>query len=165
VTECCSIATDFAFIGVASRLASLFFLAFSWLAIAVTVLVFAFLSKSVVVVSLDGEALLAFKAALRDPTRILHSWKGSDPNPYLWNGVTCNTALKVQHLLLQDTQLLGPILGPGVAQPHRAPHSRPLAEQFLWVNGEAFVSRGAFRMALDLCMSSPFPKGIHLHIK
>jgi hypothetical protein len=86
----------------------------SWLAIAVTVLVFAFLSKSVVAVSPDGEALLAFKAALRDPTGILRSWKGSDPNPCLWDGVTCNTMLKVQRLLLQDKQLSGPISGPAL---------------------------------------------------
>jgi hypothetical protein len=32
------------------------------------------------------------------------------------------------------------------------------------LNGEAFVSRGAFRMALDLCGSSPFPERIHLRV-
>jgi hypothetical protein len=64
VTEYCSTATDFAFIGVQSQLVSFFFLAFSRLAITVTVLVFAFLRKNLVVVSPDGKVLLAFKAAL-----------------------------------------------------------------------------------------------------
>ena len=66
MTKYCSTATDFALIGVLSRLVSFFFLAFSRLAITVTVLVFAFLRKNLVAVSSDGEA------ALRDPTRILH---------------------------------------------------------------------------------------------
>lgn len=86
----------------------------SWLAIVFTALAFAYLTKSIVAVNPDGEALLAFKAVLQDPTGILNSWKASDPDPCLWDGVTCNTNLKVQRLLLQDTQLSGPISGPAL---------------------------------------------------
>lgn len=32
----------------------------------------------------------------------------------------------------------------------------------LSLNGDTFVSSGAFRIALDLCGSSPFPESIHL---
>lgn len=60
-------------------------------------------------VSPDGESLLIFKAGLQDPTGILNSWNAADPYPCLWDGVTCNTNLKVQRLLLQGTRLSGPI--------------------------------------------------------
>lgn len=63
----------------------------------------------VAAVSSDGEALLAFKVGLDDPTGILNSWNGADPYPCLWYGVTCNEDLKVQRLLLQGTQLSGSI--------------------------------------------------------
>lgn len=72
--------------------------------------IFVYLATTIVAaVNPDGEALLAFKAPLQDPTGILNSWNAADPNPCLWEGVTCNTNLKVQRLLLQDTQLSGPI--------------------------------------------------------
>lgn len=76
----------------------------------VAFVVFVYLATTIAAaVNPDGEALLAFKAALQDPTGILNSWSASDANPCLWNGVTCNTNLRVQRLLLQDTQLAGPI--------------------------------------------------------
>lgn len=63
----------------------------------------------VVAVNPDGKALLAFKAGLDDPTGILNSWNDADPYPCSWDGVTCNENLRVQLILLQDTQLSGPI--------------------------------------------------------
>ena len=87
----------------------------SWVAIVLRVfVVWACVSESVVAVNSDGEALLAFKAVLQDPTGILNAWKASDPDPCLWDGVTCNTNLKVQRLLLENTQLSGPISGPAL---------------------------------------------------
>ncbi|KAG0576727.1 hypothetical protein KC19_5G103200 [Ceratodon purpureus] len=86
----------------------------SWLAIVLTAFAFRYLTKSIVAVNPDGEALLAFKAVLQDPTGILTSWKASDSDPCLWDGVTCSTNLKVQRLLLQDSQLSGPISGPAL---------------------------------------------------
>lgn len=80
-------------------------------AIVFTAFVFLYLTKGIAAVSSDGEALLAFKAVLQDPTGILRSWNAADPTPCLWEGVTCNTNLKVQRLLLQKTQLSGPIAG------------------------------------------------------
>lgn len=76
---------------------------------AVAFVIFVYLAAIIGAVNPDGEALLAFKAALQDPTGILNSWNAADPNPCLWDGITCNTNLKVQRLLLQGTRLSGPI--------------------------------------------------------
>jgi hypothetical protein len=41
----------------------------------------------------DGQALLAFKAAvLRDPTGALADWNASAADPCSWNGVACDAA-------------------------------------------------------------------------
>lgn len=55
----------------------------------------------------EAEALLAFKAQLQDPNRVLRGWSVSS-SPCSWRGVTCSHG-RVVALELQDAGLRGPI--------------------------------------------------------
>lgn len=65
--------------------------------------------EAVAAVNSEGQALLAFKAGLRDPQGVLNSWSSADSDPCKWYGVTCDTNYNVHRVLIQGTELSGNI--------------------------------------------------------
>ncbi|GAB2301408.1 LRR receptor-like serine/threonine-protein kinase FEI 1 [Dionaea muscipula] len=58
----------------------------------------------------DGEALVTFRASVKDVDGILLQWRPEDPDPCRWKGVTCNAKTKrVIYLSLPNHKLSGSI--------------------------------------------------------
>ncbi|KAI8525969.1 hypothetical protein RHMOL_Rhmol13G0271700 [Rhododendron molle] len=57
-------------------------------------------SDSMVNANSEGDALIAFKQNLSDPTNALKNWDQNLVDPCTWNFVTCNAANQVTQLYI-----------------------------------------------------------------